>query len=113
MVEQNPAKRACQWMSRQRRRRLIAVSSAGIELELLLKLPYGTTRALEVKRTTTPKVTRGYHQAAEDINADQKILVYADDQYIHAKDGLRAIPDQFWALFFFLSMSDCASSMTT
>ena len=67
-------------------------TSAGAELDLLLRLPDGTIWALEIKRTTAPKVSRGFHQAVEDINADQKILVYAGDQDIPAKDGLRAMP---------------------
>lgn len=67
-------------------------TSAGAELDLLLRLPDGTIWALEIKRTTAPKVSRGFHQAVEDINVDQKILVYAGDQDIPAKDGLRAMP---------------------
>lgn len=67
-------------------------TSAGAELDLLLKLPDGTIWALEIKRTVTPRVSRGFHQAVGDINADQKILVYAGDQDIPAKDGLRAMP---------------------
>lgn len=67
-------------------------TSAGAELDLLLRLPDGKIWALEVKRTVAPKVSRGFHQAVGDINADQKILVFAGDQDIPAKDGLRAMP---------------------
>lgn len=67
-------------------------TSAGAELDLLLKLPDGTIWALEIKRTTTPRVSRGFHQAVADTGADEKILVYAGDQDIPATDGLRAMP---------------------
>lgn len=40
-------------------------SSAGAEIDLLLQLPGGEIWAIEVKRTTSPKVTRGFHIAAE------------------------------------------------
>lgn len=67
-------------------------TSAGAELDLVLRLPGGETWAIEIKRTTAPKVSRGFHMAVEDIQADKKILVYAGHTDVPAGDGLRALP---------------------
>jgi hypothetical protein len=37
-------------------------------------------------------VTLGFHQAAADINADHRLLVYAGAHEVPGKDGLRALP---------------------
>lgn len=67
-------------------------SSAGAEIDLVLNLPGGALWAIEIKRTTSPKVTRGFHIAAEDLNADERILVYADNRDVPGKGGVRAMP---------------------
>ena len=67
-------------------------TSAGAELDLVLRLPAGETWAIEIKRTTGPKVSRGFHIAVEDIKADRKLLVYAGEREVPAGDGLRAMP---------------------
>lgn len=67
-------------------------SSAGAEIDLLLKLPSGTLWAIEIKRTTSPKVTRGFHIAAEELQTAERILVYAGDRDIPGSGGVRAMP---------------------
>lgn len=67
-------------------------SSGGAELDLVLRQPGGTTWAIEIKRTTAPKVSRGFHQAAEDIGAQQRLLVYAGAQEVPVRNNLRALP---------------------
>lgn len=67
-------------------------TSAGAELDLVLRLPAGETWAIEIKRTTALKVSRGFHMAVEDIKADRKLLVFAGDRIVPAGDGLRAMP---------------------
>ncbi len=67
-------------------------SSAGAEIDLVLNLPGGALWAIEIKRTTSPKVTRGFHIATEDLNADERILVYADNRDVPGKGGVRAMP---------------------
>lgn len=67
-------------------------TAAGAELDLVLRLPGDAIWAIEVKRTTAPKVSRGFHVAADDIKADRKILVYAGDREVPAGEGLRAMP---------------------
>ncbi|WP_149143137.1 ATP-binding protein [Gemmobacter caeruleus] len=67
-------------------------TAAGAELDLVLRLPGNAIWAIEIKRTTTPKVSRGFHLSVDDIKADRKILVYAGEQDVPAGDGLRAMP---------------------
>ncbi len=67
-------------------------SSAGAELDLILKLPGGALWAIEVKRTTSPKVTRGFHIAADDLDVAERLLVYAETREVPGQGGLRAMP---------------------
>lgn len=69
-------------------------SSGGAELDLVLAIPGGAVWAIEIKRTTTPRVTRGFHIAVEDVGATQRILVYAGDKEVPISDTLRAMPLQ-------------------
>jgi len=66
-------------------------TAAGAELDLVLRLPGDDIWAIEIKRTTAPKVSRGFHLAVEAIGADRKMLVYAGERDIPAGDGLRAM----------------------
>jgi predicted AAA+ superfamily ATPase len=67
-------------------------SSAGAELDLVLRLPGGAIWAIEVKRTTSPKVTKGFYIAADDLEASERILVYAGERDLPGQGGLRAMP---------------------
>ena len=67
-------------------------SSGGAELDLVLRLPNGIIWALEIKRTTTPKVSRGFQQAAHDIGAEHRLLIYSGAHEVPMQDGLRAVP---------------------
>lgn len=67
-------------------------TSAGSELDLVLRLPNAETWAIEIKRTTAPKVSRGFHLATADIQADRRILVYAGAREVPLGDGARAMP---------------------
>ena len=67
-------------------------SSGGAELDLILRLPGGKIWAIEVKRTTMPKVSRGFHVASDDIRADRRMLVYAGDRDAPVTVDTRALP---------------------
>jgi hypothetical protein len=67
-------------------------SSAGAEIDLILKFPRGETWAIEIKRTTSPKVTRGFHIASEELDVSEQILVYAADREVPGQGGVRAMP---------------------
>jgi predicted AAA+ superfamily ATPase len=67
-------------------------TSAGAELDLVLRLPGGETWAIEIKRTTAPKVSRGFHIGAEDIQASRRFLVYAGEREVPMSNDIRALP---------------------
>lgn len=67
-------------------------SSAGAEIDLVLKLPKGQIWGIEIKRTTSPKVTRGFHIAAEELDVSERILVYAGEKDVPGQGGVRAMP---------------------
>lgn len=67
-------------------------TAAGAELDLVLRVPGQGIWAIEIKRTSAPKVSRGFHLAVADIKADRKMLVYAGEREVPAGDGLRAMP---------------------
>jgi len=78
-------------------------SSAGAEIDLILKLPNGTLWAIEIKRTTSPKVTRGFHIASGELEVAERLLVYADPRETPGQGGVRAMPlaaaiDRLYAL---------------
>lgn len=47
----------------------------GAEADLVLQWRDGTTWVIEVKRSSAPTVSRGFHQAAVDVAATRKLLV--------------------------------------
>lgn len=51
-------------------------SSGGAEIDLLLAWPGGELWAIEIKRSLTPKVERGFHAACDDLKPARKLLVY-------------------------------------
>lgn len=67
-------------------------TSAGAELDLVLRLPSGDIWAVEIKRTTAPKISRGFHTGAEDIGANRKLLVYAGEHEVPVAKDIRALP---------------------
>lgn len=69
-------------------------SAAGAEIDLVLRLPDGVLWAIEIKRSTTPKVTRGFHIAANDLGVAHRILVYAGAKEVPGQGGVRAMPLQ-------------------
>jgi uncharacterized protein len=66
-------------------------TSAGAELDLILRLPGGEVWAIEIKRATAPRLSRGFHIAAEDIGASRKLLVYAGEREVPVSEDTRAL----------------------
>ena len=51
-------------------------TSAGAEIDLLLVWPGGELWAIEIKRSLTPKLERGFHIACADLKPARKLVVY-------------------------------------
>ena len=67
-------------------------SSAGAEIDQVQRLPGGDIWAIEIKRTTSPKVTRGFRIASEELGAAKRILVYANQEQVPGNGGILAMP---------------------
>ena len=67
-------------------------TAAGAEIDLVLRLPGNETWAIEIKRTSAPKVSRGLYTGADDIKATHRFLVYSGTQEIPMSEGARALP---------------------
>lgn len=66
-------------------------TSNGTEIDLLLTLPNGELWAIEVKRSSAPKVERGFHSACADLNSQQRFIVYAGTERFPLDDTTDAI----------------------
>ena len=61
-------------------------TSAGAEIDLLLTLPTGKRWAIEIKRSLTPKLERGFYNACDDIHPDRKLVIYpGSESYPHSE----------------------------
>ena len=67
-------------------------SNAGAEIDLLLTWPNGEHWAIEIKRSTTPKVERGFYSACEDIQPTRKLLIYPGHESYPLGDGIEVMP---------------------
>ena len=72
-------------------------TSAGAEIDLIMDLggKYGIW-AMEIKRSTAPKISKGFHVSINDIKPSKAFIVYAgDERYPKGKDieaiGLTAL----------------------
>ena len=62
-------------------------TSAGAEVDLVIEHAGGRTWAIEIKRSLSARVSRGFHTARRDLNPDRTFVAYAgDERYPVAKD---------------------------
>ncbi|MGE5386140.1 MAG: ATP-binding protein [Betaproteobacteria bacterium] len=62
-------------------------TGGGAEIDLLLAFPDGALWAVEIKRSLTPKVERGFHSACADLGPSRKLVVYpGNERYRIAED---------------------------
>lgn len=66
-------------------------TSAGAEIDLVLVKPGGGTIAIEIKRNLAPKVSRGFHIACADIQADQAFVLYPGEERYPLSESVHAI----------------------
>jgi uncharacterized protein len=51
-------------------------TAAGAEIDLVLTLPGGALWAVEIKRSSAPSVTRGFHLACADLKPAKRFVIY-------------------------------------
>ena len=66
-------------------------TQAGAEIDLVIEHDYRTVWAIEIKRSLSPKVRRGFHSACEDIKPARRLVVHAGDDRFPISRELEAI----------------------
>jgi predicted AAA+ superfamily ATPase len=67
-------------------------TSGGAEIDLLLSWPNGNLWAIEIKRSLSPKLERGFHSACADLNPVKKFVAYPGTERYRMADDIEAIP---------------------
>ncbi len=67
-------------------------TSAGAEVDLVMAWPDGRLWAVEFKRSLSPKLERGFHNACEDLKPDRKWVVYPGQETYPLAPGIQATP---------------------
>ncbi len=55
-------------------------TATGVEVDLVLTLPDGTLWAVEIKRSSAPRVERGFHIACEYLKPTKRFVVYPGNE---------------------------------
>lgn len=66
-------------------------TAAGAEIDLLLELPGDELWAIEIKRSLSPKVERGFHIACDDLKPARRLVVYSGDERVPLPHDVEAI----------------------
>jgi hypothetical protein len=67
-------------------------TSGGAEIDLLLSWPDGSLWAVEIKRSLSPKLERGFHAACDDLAPARKFVVYPGQERYRIAADIEAIP---------------------
>ncbi|MBN1379810.1 MAG: ATP-binding protein [Gammaproteobacteria bacterium] len=66
-------------------------TGAGAEADLVLEFAPGHCWAIEIKLSSAPTVDRGFHNAADDIGAERRLLVYKGEERFPMRGGIEAM----------------------
>lgn len=65
-------------------------TSAGAELDLLLELPKRQRWAIEIKRSSAPTISKGFHVAAADVRATARYVIHSGKESFPIGADVRA-----------------------
>ena len=66
-------------------------TAGGAEVDLVVDMGAGELWAMEIKRSTAPSVSRGFHHACEDLKPKRKLVVHAGDESFPLARGVEAV----------------------
>ncbi|WP_031599345.1 ATP-binding protein [Ferrovum myxofaciens] len=66
-------------------------TSHGAEADLVMSFRNGETWVIEIKRSSAPAVSKGFHLAAADVGATRKLLVAPVDATYPVRDGIEVM----------------------
>jgi uncharacterized protein len=67
-------------------------TAGGAEIDLLLAWPDGKKWAVEIKRTLSPKVGRGFHSAHDDLKPERSFVVYPGTERYPLSETIEVVP---------------------
>ncbi len=67
-------------------------TSGGAEIDLLLELPRAGLWAVEIKRSSAPSATRGFHEACADLKPTHRFVVYPGTERFPLAESVEAVP---------------------
>ncbi len=67
-------------------------TGAGAEVDLVLEFAPGKVWAIEIKLSSAPKLDRGFHIAADDLNAQRRLLVHRGEDTYPMRGNVEAMP---------------------
>ena len=67
-------------------------TAAGAEVDLLLTRPDGTQWVVEIKRSLSPKLERGFHNACADLQPQRRWMVYPGQTAWRLADDVQVVP---------------------
>lgn len=67
-------------------------TSAGAEIDLVIPVGHNKVWAVEIKRSSAPKLTRGFHSACGDLSPERRFVVYAGEARYPMGENVEAIP---------------------
>lgn len=66
-------------------------TSGGAEIDLVLRWPEGREWAVEVKRSLSPRPTRGMRSAIEDLEPERSFIVYPREDRYRVAEGMEVV----------------------
>jgi uncharacterized protein len=72
-------------------RAISTAPAAGPRFDVLLASPGGEIWAIEVKRSLSPMVERGFHSACEDLSPVRKLVVYPGGESFPLGNDVQAV----------------------
>ena len=66
-------------------------TSGGAEVDLVVDFGAGERWAIEIKRSSAPRVSRGFHSACEDLRPTRKLVVHAGKESFPLAHDVRAV----------------------
>ncbi|WP_276484111.1 ATP-binding protein [Paraflavitalea pollutisoli] len=66
-------------------------TAGGDEIDLVLEYPGGEKWAIEIKRSSSPAVSKGFYVGCEDIKADRRFVVYSGADKFSMGENVTAI----------------------
>ena len=63
-------------------------TASGTEIDLVLKMPNNECYAIEIKYSTHPTISKGFHIACEDLNVTHKFVIYSGDDTFRISDNI-------------------------